>query len=77
VQVTVSAVDSVTGTPVAGTVFVDDVAIGPTNTIVTTEFSLRSNREFDPVQKRWIVTGQPPVVTVRATGYPQADVEFS
>jgi microsomal dipeptidase-like Zn-dependent dipeptidase len=76
VQVTVSAVDSVTGTPVAGTVFVDDVAIGPTNTIVTTEFSLRSNREFDPVQKRWIVTRQPPVVTVRATGYPQADVEF-
>jgi microsomal dipeptidase-like Zn-dependent dipeptidase len=74
VQITVSAVDSVTGTPVPGTVFADDVAIGATNTVIATTLRSHTSREWDPELKRWIVTKEPPRVTVQATGYPQAEV---
>lgn len=77
VQVRVTALDSVTTTPVAGTVFVDEVAVGATNTPLTVTFTLRVTREFDPDLKRWIVTREPPAVTVRATGYPPTDVEIA
>jgi microsomal dipeptidase-like Zn-dependent dipeptidase len=76
VQVTVSAVDSVTGTPVIGTVFVDAIAVGATNTVLTTTFRQHTTREFDPDLKRWITTREPPAVTVQATGYPQAEVDL-
>jgi microsomal dipeptidase-like Zn-dependent dipeptidase len=76
VQITVSAVDSVAGTAVPGTVFADGVAIGPANTAITATLRQRVTREFDPDLKRWLVTREPPTVTVQATGYPPADVEI-
>jgi microsomal dipeptidase-like Zn-dependent dipeptidase len=76
VQITVSVVDSVTGTPVTGTVFVDAMAIGATNTVIATTLRQHTTREFDPDLKRWITTKEPPAVTVQATGYPQADVDL-
>jgi microsomal dipeptidase-like Zn-dependent dipeptidase len=74
VRVTVSAADSVTGTPVPGTVFVDGAAIGPTNAVIATTFRQHTTREFDPDLKRWTVTKEPPAVTVQSTGYPPAEV---
>jgi microsomal dipeptidase-like Zn-dependent dipeptidase len=78
VQVTVTAVDSAAGTPVIGTVLVDDVAVGATNTVMTTTFRSHTTREFDPDLKRWIVIRKdPPVVTVQANGYLPTGVDLS
>jgi hypothetical protein len=75
-QFSVSAVDSVTGTPVTGIVFADGVALGATNTPIATTLRTKTTREFDPDTKRWVVTKERPLVTVRATGYPEIDVDL-
>jgi hypothetical protein len=59
-----------------GSTAVDDIAIGPTNVVLSTTFRMRTTREWDPELKRWITTREPPSVTVQATGYPPAAVEL-
>lgn len=74
VQVTVRAVDSVTATPVAGTVFVDGIALGATNSPLSTTFASKGTREWDPGLRRWITGSEAPDVSVRAPGYGDVSV---
>jgi hypothetical protein len=73
VQVTVSASDSGSGAPVTGRVFVDRVDVAPTNTAFTHTFQPIRHVVPGSHPPEWEITY--PIVTVRATGYPVADVD--
>ena len=76
VQVTIQAVDVHTGTPVAGTVVVDDQEVGTTNVPFTWTFTSRWEEEFDPetrVRTRYQVY---PTGRATAPDYPEAAIPF-
>src|SRR5450759_3695519 len=62
VSVTVSAVDAVTGAPLAGSVLLDDTPAGT----IGTAFSMKIPVEpfFDPEKRKWIEVPAPPIGTV-------------
>jgi hypothetical protein len=68
-RITVTAADAAAGVNVAGRVLVDGADRGPTNAPFTTTFRVRRIGKPPDVE---IVF---PVVTVRAAGYPDADVD--
>ena len=69
VQVTVTATDSTTAAAVSGRVLVNGADVGPTNTQFT--YTFRTRRIGRPPDVEIIF----PTVTVRAAGYPDADVD--
>jgi hypothetical protein len=69
IQVTVTATDSATAAAVSGRVLVDGADVGPTNTRFT--YTFRTRRIGRPPDVEIIF----PTVTVRAAGYPDADVD--
>ena len=74
VAVTVRAVDVDTQAPVAGTVTVDGVAVGPTNTAFTYTFVPRRVTVFDPEIRRNRIELVMPVGAVTAPGYPAVEL---
>jgi len=70
VQITVTATDAETGTPVDGRVHANGADIGPTNTSITT--TLRTRRIGRPPDVEIVY----PSVTVSASGYTTADVDM-
>jgi hypothetical protein len=76
VSVTFRTTNADTGTAVDGTVLVNGVAVGRTNTTFAFTFSPTRTRVFDPELRIWTFQVTPPQVLVRANGYPDASVDL-
>jgi hypothetical protein len=74
--VTVHAEDAQTGVTVAGTVRIDGVTAGPTDTPFNRTFSPRIVSEFDPEGKDWMSIPVDPEGSVSAPGYASTPIPF-
>jgi len=75
VQVTVSAVDDLSGTPVNGRVLIDEEDVAATNTPFTYTLAIRRIREPDG-EGGWTWERFVPTGVVQAPGYPEAAIDF-